>query len=371
MTGLLTGIARYLINLYAEMISIDNVEACFFNGREFTSSLPHLGDSPKRQKHTSFLRKLPPPLLFLLRTCRLMHYEHSLCKGITPANFDLYHETELVPAKQEAIPAVFSVYDLSLQRFKEMHPSDRVWFFNYFFKSRRRYMRHILTISDFIRQEIIEEFKVSPEMVTSVPLAPAPFFKILQEQEVAQVLKRLRLPVEYLFFAGTLEPRKNIDLLIEALHIAKPHIPLVLTGWHGWGEKAWQDKIKKTGIDKRIYVTGHISDNDLAALYNGATALIYPSLYEGFGLPIIEAMSCGCPVICSHSSSMPEVAGNAALLIDPHDRENLADAIETIVFDSEKRKKLKQLGLARAKEFNWQKTAQQTLEVFKRVSDES
>ncbi len=267
-----------------------------------------------------------------------------------------------------AIPTVYSVYDLSLRRYRKTHPKERVWLFEYFIKTRLKYAKHILTISEFIRQEIIDEFKVPPSMVTAVPLAPDPLFVPCSDDVVKQVRHKYNLPGSYLLFVSSLEPRKNIDLLIEALGIADTDIPLVLVGWQGWGEKHWLDKVENKNFKNRVYVTGHMPDHDLRAVYSGAKALVYPSLYEGFGLPIVEAMACNCPVICSDTASMPEVAGDAGILIDPAKSDELAHAIETIVYDTEMRNTLVEKGVHQAASFTWDHTARQTLKVFKMVA---
>jgi len=155
------------------------------------------------------------------------------------------------------------------------------------------------------------------------------------------------------------------------LQCCKTDIPLVIAGWEGWGDKSWRDTIQGAGLEKRIVFTGYVDDETLACLYSGATAFVYPSLYEGFGLPILEAMSCGCPVICSNVSSMPEVAGKAAILISPFDAEDLAFAIDIVSGDQDMRCQLIQKGLERAAEFSWRRTAELTRDVFCRVSEEA
>ncbi|MCJ7602521.1 MAG: glycosyltransferase family 4 protein [Desulfobulbaceae bacterium] len=367
MSGMLTGIARYLRSLYAEIAQLDDVEVSFFDGRAVSNTIPALADSQKRQRMTKLMRKLPGHLVFLLRCHRWLRYEQALRKLCRTSRFDLYHETDFVPAKQQFLPAVYSVYDLSLMRFPQTHPLDRVLFFDFFFKRRIQYATHILTISNYIRREIIDYFGIDDKCASFVPLAPAACFTPMAEHRVEAVRSKYHVPVNYLLFAGTIEPRKNIQLLIKALQKIDGAISLVLTGWQGWGEKQWMQIMQETGIAHRVIVTGHIPDSDLAALYNGATAMIYPSLYEGFGLPIIEAMACGCPVICSNTSSMPEVAGDAALLIDPTDVETLRRAIENVLNDRRKRDQLKELGIERARLFSWRETARQTVTLFRNV----
>jgi alpha-1,3-rhamnosyl/mannosyltransferase len=367
MTGLLTGIARYLRNLYGAMDRMNEVTLSYFNGKQPLALMPPLAKSDTWQQATKAVRSFPDPVIFGMRAAHWLKYEHNLNKLCKKKPFKLYHETAFTPAKISQIPTVFSIYDLSLRRYSKTHPRERVWLFEYFIKTRLKYASHILTISEFIRQEIIDEFNVSPSMVTSIPLAPDPLFSKCSPDDVALIQSKYNLPSTYLLFVSSLEPRKNIDLLIEALEKADTDIPLVLVGWQGWGDKHWLDKIEKINMRNRVYLIGHVPDNDLKIIYNSAQALVYPSLYEGFGLPIIEAMACGCPVICSNAASMPEVAGNAAVLIDPSRSDDLAHAIETIVHNTAFRKEMVTKGLTRAGEFTWANTASKTLDVFKMV----
>jgi glycosyltransferase involved in cell wall biosynthesis len=369
MTGLLTGIARYLRNLYTVVDRLGLADTAYFDGGRLYEAMPPLADSQKWQQATQSARRLPDPLVFGLRAARWMHYEYSLnriCKN-RASGFTLYHETAFTPAKLTAVPTVYSVYDLSLRRYQHTHPKERVWLFEYFIRTRLKYARHILTISEFIRKEIIDEFKVPASMVSSVPLAPDPLFAPCTSGQVKTVKEKYGLPHDYLLFVSSLEPRKNISLLIDALAAAKTDIPLVLVGWHGWGEKTWLEKMDTLLQKNRIILTGHVPDQDLKAVYTGAAALVYPSLYEGFGLPLLEAMACGCPVICSNTASMPEVVKDAALLIDPGRSDSLAHAIDTMVHDSRVRTCLIQKGFVRAGRFTWEKTARQTIDIFKRV----
>ncbi len=371
MSGLLTGIARYLRNLYGTMGLMDQVDLAYFKGGTVENVMPALADPLQRQRYAKAVRGLPDSVVFGLRAARWLKYEYGLNRvfsnGRASSAFDVYHETELTPAKFTKIPTVYSIYDLSLRYYRETHPRERVWFFEYFIKTRLQYAGHILTISEFVRQEIIEEFKLCPSMVTSVPLAPDPLFGPCRADRVEKVRLKYHLPNSYLLFVSSLEPRKNIDLLIEALEAATTDIPLVLVGWQGWGEKKWLDKIKGTALKRRIHIIGHLPDDDLKAIYNGAAALVYPSLYEGFGLPIVEAMACGCPVICSNAASMPEVAGDAAILVDPQKSDELAHAIDTLVHDTDLRTSFITKGFKQASSFSWLDTAGKTLDVFKKM----
>lgn len=368
LTGLLTGIARYLRNLYGEMARLAEVELAYYTGRGVERVMPSLADPVKWSKATAAIWRLPDPAVFALRALHWLRYEHGLRGVCRNHSFDLYHETAFVPAKLPSLPMVYSIYDLSLRRYRQTHPRERVWFFEFFLKRRLPYATHILTISEFIRQEVLAEFNLPASMVSAVPLAADPVFSPQSPAEVVRVRGRYRLPENYLLFVGSLEPRKNISLVIKAMQAGRDDIPLVLTGWQGWGDKAWLEEARAAGLARRLFFTGYVPDADLAALYQGATALVYPSLYEGFGLPIVEAMAVGCPVICSRAASMPEVAGEAALLIDPRRSEELAAAIATVTGESAAAAELRQRGFCQAARFSWERTARETLAVFQKVA---
>lgn len=369
LTGLLTGIARYLRNLYTAMEAFHDVDLFYFNGKNVSHTMPPMADAGKWQAMTRAIWSLPDPAVFSLRAVHWLNYERRLRRTCRLQEFDIYHETAFVPAKAPTLFSVYSIYDLSLRLYRETHPRERVWFFEYFIKKRLQYAGHILTISEFIRQEIIAELNVPPERVTAIPLAADPLFAPCTAEEIDHIKSRYHLPESYLLFVGSLEPRKNIDILIEAMGKLKNEIPLVLVGWSAWGNKEWMDKIASKGLSSRVFVTGHLPDADLKGIYSGATALIYPSLYEGFGLPILEAMACGCPVICSNVASMPEVAGDAALFIDPSNSDDLTGAIETLLQDSELRNRMINKGYQQNAAFNWGKTAGKTIALYSRLRE--
>jgi len=224
-----------------------------------------------------------------------------------------------------------------------------------------------LTISDYVRNEIIDDIGLPPRCVTAVHLAPASVFFPRKITEVKEVLANHGWPDEYILFVGTLEPRKNLSLLIKALTMTKTKIPLILTGWQGWGDKKWMQLISERELQHRIFFTGHVDEETLACLYSGASAFVFPSLYEGFGLPILEAMACGCPVICSNAASMPEVAGEAALLINPTDEGALAYALDCVLTDSQLQQSMIQQGIKRTQQFSWRETAVKTMDIFHQV----
>jgi alpha-1,3-rhamnosyl/mannosyltransferase len=211
---------------------------------------------------------------------------------------------------------------------------------------------------------------MQPESVTAIHEAPASGFSPRPKEKINKMLENNKWPKNYILFVGTLEPRKNIAVLIKALSRMKNEAPLILAGWQGWGHKQWLNEIRSHGLEKRIYFANYVDEETLACLYSGACAFVYPSIYEGFGLPVLEAMACGCPVVCSNVSSLPEVAGDAALYITPHDDDELAHKLDKIIEDSSIKENLVERGKLRAQQFSWQKTAQQTVNLFKKIAEQ-
>lgn len=368
MTEIVTGIQRYVRCLYSELQALDGVSVSYFGRSTCDGSMPPLANPARYSKRIGLVRSLPDPVLVGLRVLDRLFFEHRLRQTARRGDFDVYHEPNFFPPMVSNLPVVYTVHDLSLLKYRDKHPRERVQFSDLFFHSRLPRAAHIITVSHFIKNEIIEELGVPPHRVTTVHLAHGTVHHPRCRAEIDRTLEQRAWPGEYVLFVGTLEPRKNLSLLVRALAIMKTDIPLLLTGWAGWGEKSWLDEIRSLGLRNRVVLTGYVDDETLACLYAGASAFVYPSFYEGFGLPVLEAMACGCPVVCSNRASLPEVAGDAALLIDPQDPEDLAHSIERVLHDSSLKECMVAKGIERSALFSWKKTALETLRVFERVS---
>jgi glycosyltransferase involved in cell wall biosynthesis len=371
LTNLFTGISRYVSCLYQQMERNRDVAVSYITNGLYSQTMPRQTEPAAWVKRTNWIWSLPDFMVTALRALYWLQYESRVRKYSRQDNHDLYHETGFVPVAAANLPVIYTLYDLSLIKYSEEHPRERVWFFNLFFKRRLPCATHIITISDYMRAEMIRELKLAPERVTAIPLAPDASFYPRQRADIAKMLDFKKLPKEYILFVGTLEPRKNLSVLINALALLPSGIPVVLAGWHGWGDKKWSQDMQRLGLERRVYTTGYIDEESLARLYSGARIFIYPSFYEGFGLPLLEAMSCGCPVISSRAASLPEVAGDAALFFDPYSAQDLAQAIEGLLGNEQLRLSLAERGFKRARAFSWDKTAAQTLDVFRKVCQDN
>jgi len=229
-----------------------------------------------------------------------------------------------------------------------------------FFQPRINRVDHFLSISRFAAKEIQEVLNIDSGKTTITHLAhDKKVFYPRSPAEVSVFLRYHELPERYFLFVGTGDPRKNMDVIPEALEKSGLEVPLVIAGWSGWSDGE---------MSKKVIPLGYVGDDELARAYSGAIAMIFPSSYEGFGLPVLEAMACGCPVVTTREASLPEVAGDAAIFMKgPRDVDGLAGILRDLAADPGIRQRLVDKGLARAREFSWEETAKKTFEVFEAV----
>jgi len=278
--------------------------------------------------------------------------------------FVQYTAPPLSPCK-----VVTAIHDISYEHLPETFNRRSVMQMKLTIRHTARHAAHIITPSEYSRQDIIETYKIPASKITSVPQAPAYLKKVGDPKEIARVRKRYGLPDEFILGVGSIQPRKNLVRLIEAYaRLSSAGVPpLVLVGRSAWLADDTFDAVRKRNIEDRVIFTGFVPDEDLASLYSGAMFFVYPSFFEGFGLPPLEAMQCGTPVIAGNKTSIPEVVGDAGLLVDPYDIDALADAMQKLLSDDSLRNALKQKGSERVKAFSWSRTARQTLDIFERI----
>ncbi|HEY0319371.1 MAG TPA: glycosyltransferase family 1 protein [Pyrinomonadaceae bacterium] len=287
------------------------------------------------------------------------------------AAYALFHGTNYDIPLWNRCPAVVTIHDLSVLIHPHMHERRIVR------RARRRLpimaraATMIITATEHGKREVCEHLGVEPDRVAVTPYAPRRNFRPVPPAQAAEVRKRLKVEDEFLLFVGTIEPRKNLLTLVRAYEEilrASPFRPqLVIAGREGWLMDDLFAYIKGAGLQDRLRFTGYISDEDLSALYSSCRAFIYPSLYEGFGLPPLEAMACGAPVITSRIHSISEVVGRAAHLVEPTDARAMAQSIIRLLGDDAEREKLRTAARERAAEFTWEKTAEQTLEIYRQA----
>lgn len=284
-------------------------------------------------------------------------------------SLDLLHVTYNVPLFA-GCPLVVSVHDISYVHFPEFFSArDRCVLSAYVPFSVRQAQR-VITLSESAASDIERAYSVPAERIAVIPLAArAPYVPATSPDGDDPTLQRLTIrPGDpFILAVGNLQPRKNLTALVRAfasLPSGYECLRLVIAGKAQWRQSELHALIDDLGLASRVTFTGYVSDQELAALYRGCTALVYPSLYEGFGLPVLEAMACGAPVICSNTSSLPEVAGDAAFLVDPMDVGSLASAISCVVGSHSLQRELRAKGLQRASRFSWRETARRTVQVY-------
>ena len=230
----------------------------------------------------------------------------------------------------------------------------------------------IITVSNSTKKDLINHFDIPEKKIRVIFEAADEKFKPLNNEKISETEQKYNLNFPFILYVGTLEARKNIPTLVTAFYkLKKKNIEhkLVITGTKGWKYKEIFETIDKLNLQNDVVFTGYVSDEDLPALYNAADLFVYPSIYEGFGLPPLEAMACGTPVITSNTSSLPEVVGDAGIMVDPYDVDGLADAMHRVLTDEGSRADMIKKGLERTKMFSWEKCARETLEVYEEVYD--
>jgi glycosyltransferase involved in cell wall biosynthesis len=284
---------------------------------------------------------------------------------------DLLHALGFVSPIAWRGRTVVTVYDLSFLRFPEVYNrANRVYLGTFTPPSLRRADR-VITISEDARRDVIELCGVAPERVTPILLAADERFRPAPSAAIEAFRARQGLPDRFVLYQGTLQPRKNVETLVRAYALLRSQGSddhrLVLAGPRGWQYEPIFELIRQLGLAGSVTFPGFVPDDELALWYSSATVFAFPSRYEGFGLPLLEAMACGTPVVSSNASSLPEVVGDAGLLIDPSDVEGLASALRRLLEDESLRQALSAAGRERARSFSWRRTASETVQVYREV----
>ena len=297
-------------------------------------------------------------------TCQLLRA--SLVEGRLPAG-DVYHATEhLLPWM--ARPSVMTVHDLIFERYPQHHTRANRAFLRVAMPLFVRRADAIIAVSQHTRRDLLEVYATPPQKVYVVEEGIDERFRPAGEADIRRVKERYSIRRPYLLMVGTLEPRKNHALAFRALAQLKaegwPHC-LVAVGGGGWLFDAVQHQVESLQLSDDVIFAGHVADADLPALYSGADCFLMPSLYEGFGIPVLEAMACGAPVVCSKVSSLPEVAGEAARFIEPLTAEGLADAVRQVLSHPKMADKMLSDGMRQAGRYRWQRAADETVQVYR------
>jgi glycosyltransferase involved in cell wall biosynthesis len=280
-----------------------------------------------------------------------------------------FSPTHYIP-RFSPVKVIVSIFDLAYFHFPEFFKKDDLYKLKNWTKYSVNEAAAILTISKSTKNDLVKFYGIKPEKITiTYPGFKESIYHPVGKKEIEEVTEKYKISGNYIIYIGTVQPRKNLARLIEALSRID-NLKLVVVGkTTGIGRQGWMfeevlELPKKLNIEDRVIFTGFVPDKEVNQLLNGALAFAFPSLYEGFGIPVVDSMAAGVPVITSKVSSMPEAAGKAALLVDPYSTDQIEQAIRTVTTDKAIRQRYSKLGLKQAKKFSWKKCAEETLKVF-------
>lgn len=281
---------------------------------------------------------------------------------------DLLHSMAFVTPLVAPCPTVVTVYDLSFIHFPERFPG---WQRRYLTAQTRRSVnqaQQVIAISEASRQDIHRVFNIPLHKITAVQPGVDPIYRPLATADIHAFRQQANLPPRFILHVGTLQPRKNIPVLLEALaRLGRPDLHLVLVGGKGWLYDDIFRQVTRLGLEKQLYFPGYVEDEQLPLWYNAAELLVLPSVYEGFGLPILEAMACGTPVVAAATSSLPEAGGEAARYFAPDDVAELADQLATVLDQPQVAAEMRERGLQQAARFSWARAGMETAAVYQQV----
>lgn len=321
----------------------------------------------------------PPPHLQLTVQRSRLATRHPLARiaweqllqPVTLAGFhaDLYHAMAFVSPLYLSVPSVVTVYDLSFIHYPQALSRARRWYLETFTPSSCQRATRIIAISQSTAQDIAQTFGIASEKIAVAIPGVDSRFRPLEAAQVAQFRQQQGLPERFLLHLGTLEPRKNLVMLLRAYAALSARLreqtPLILAGGKGWDYDEIFQTIEQYHLQNTVRYVGYVKGDELPLWYNAALALVYPSLFEGWGLPVVEAMACGCPTVVSAVSSLPEAAGDTGLCLPPQDDAAWTLGLRQVIEDEAWRTASHHAGLQRAQQFTWQHTAQATLTAYR------
>ncbi len=368
-----TGVGHYIIELLAALArQTPDIDLLPFYSRCFSLRRHQkTATSDPSASGASVYRPARRPPAWLRRIAQDTYFAafeaYAVLRG-----YSLYHEPNHIPAPWHG-PILTTMHDVSVIRHPQWHPPDRVTWYDRDFAAGLARTHHFIAVSEFTRREMVDLLGVDARRITVIPLGARTIFHPRPPDEVRARLHERNLPNACVLYVGTIEPRKNVPGVLAAYarlpaSLRAQH-PLVLAGVSGWGQENVEALIRENLLDG-VRVLGYVSDEDLAYLYNAARVLVWPTFYEGFGLPPLEAMASGTPVISSSISSIPEVVGDAGILIEPRDVDALTESLRRVLEDDALAESLIIRGLARSRLFSWSRCAAEHATLYRRFATE-
>ena len=302
---------------------------------------------------------------------RLIWEQTVLPRLAQKTKIDLLHSLHYTKPLRLTCASVVTFHDMTYYLYPQLHTISRRLVFPTAMRFSAKQADALITVSESTREDAIRLLEIDPEKIFTTQLGVDPSFTVLDDNDAElRVISKYSLPEKFILYLGTIEPRKNLPVLIKSykqLADDGTDYKLVLVGKYGWMYQEVLDLIDDLDLQDMVCLTGYVSQEDLPAVYNLASLFVYPTIYEGFGLPALEAMACGVPVITTRVASLPEIVGDAGLLIPVNDTEALYKAMNQVLEDTAPREKLIHDGLARSKLFSWERTAQLTQQVYRKV----
>jgi glycosyltransferase involved in cell wall biosynthesis len=350
------GINWYIYNLLEHLPEVDSG----FDYSVFLSEKRYVAE-PGIHLRISRLPTHRPPL-------RILWEQLAQPWVMRDAGVDLIHGPAFVGPQASKRPYVVTVHDLSFLLYPRGFRALNRTYLRVFTQLSVRRAQRVIAVSESTKRDLVRCYGIPPGKVDVVYNGKDATFQQLPASEVSGFRAEQGLPEQFILFVGTLEPRKNVARLIEAYaRLPGTRPPLMLIGGRGWLYDDIFARVEALNLSNEVRFVGYVPAKDLPQWYNAASLFVYPSLYEGFGLPPLEAMACGAPVVTSTASSLPEVVGDAGLLVDPTNTEELAEAMGQVLADAGLREKLRGAGLARAHKFSWRTTAQRTVSTYRQA----
>jgi len=306
------------------------------------------------------------------RPRRALWEQAELPLDLVRRQVDLFHGPGFVVPLFGACPRIVTLHDMTFSLFPREHTFARRHYFNVMVPLSARAADIIIAISESTRTDLVRLLGVKPEKVRVIHLAAGEEFRPGRDPDrLLQVRRKYGIERRMILYLGMIEPRKNLQRLVGAfarLKDLREECCLVLAGSLGWGGNDLLRAVEAHGLKEEVILPGYLDDADLPALYSAAEVFVYPSLYEGFGIPVLEAMACGTPVITSKVSSMPEIAGDAAVLVDPLSVDDLAGALSRVLLNKNQQQQMSERGLQRSRQFTWERTARETLRAYRELA---
>jgi glycosyltransferase involved in cell wall biosynthesis len=357
-----SGVGNYVLNLLEGLRQVAPEHEFLLVGQRHNLAIAGLGH-PAHLCHPAMLSHESHPWGDL--------WEHLRLPGVLKSQgVQVMHgPATLIPLRQDGFACVATIHDLVAFLYPETIPKKYALYMTWLLKRVVKRAQRIISVSQCTKDDLVRVLGVPPERIAVIHEAAQPGFHPIGDQEALErVRRRHGITKPFFYHVGNVEPRKNLPRLLKAFLSLRGRLKgqaqMVISGQEGWLTRRLHGEIGRLDLGQDVIFTGYLPQEELPLMMNAACAFVFPSLYEGFGLPALEAMSCGTPLITSNLSSLPEIVGDAALLVEPKDEEQIAEAMWRVFEDAQLRQRLSSLGLEQAARFSWPKAARQTMQVY-------